>query len=1058
MFNRFKNASLQSKQTIVIMLTCLVVLLLASAAFVTVEVLSFRKELVRNVDTLAEMIGNAAVASLDFNDPGNARDTLNVLRADVNVLYAAIYTPDGNVFAEYRAGGVPDDYVAPTAKRDSHSFEGDQLLLARSIRSKGDIAGTVFVRCSLAGLSNRLHQYAVVVAIVLGLAIFVAYLLSTRLQRLISTPILRLSETARAVAAEKNYAVRVPRESGDEIGQLIESFNEMLKQIQDRDTALQSAHDGLELRVEERTRELREENVERQRAQLALRESEERYRQMATNASDVLYIVHPGTNAIDWYGQVDKALGYEPGEFDRSMASWERSLHPEDFDRVLNSYTHACEDGIPFNLEYRIRRKDGSYVYWSDRGSPVYEASGHLVKFLGACTDITERKQREAELERAKEVAEAASRAKSEFLANMSHEIRTPMNGIIGMTALALDTQLTSEQRSLLNTVQESADTLLSIINEILDFSKIEAGRLELEPIAFSLRELLEDTLLTVALRAHEKGIELVCDLPASVPDGIIGDPGRIRQVITNLVGNAVKFTERGEVVLRVAVESESADNVFLRCSVIDTGIGICQDKQALIFEPFTQADNSTTRNYGGTGLGLTICQRIVAAMNGRIWVESEPGRGSAFHFTAEVRRQAESATQLIGLGEEKLQGLPVLVVDDNDTTRRILRELLLSWKMKPTLAADDETALLRLKEAHKLGHSFALVIADAVMPAMDGFDLAGKIKGHRRLACPIIMMLSSTRQVEDAERCRRAGIAAYLTKPVRHSDLLDAILTAVGADATAMVARMEPATAFATRRVPLRILLAEDNAVNQELAVRLLEKAGHSVHVVGTGRKAIEACERGEFDLVLMDLQMPEMSGFEATRILREKQGAGRRVPIIAMTAHAMKGDRERCLAAGMDHYVAKPINPKRLFAAIDELMFGRARHETSSFHQSSGQTVASVPRIDMTFLLSRVEGDRALLKDVVAVFLEDTPRLVHELRDAIEKQDHQRVERVAHTLKGAVANFGETRARELAFDLEQRGRGRELQSANPLLVELQRELEIILADAAKIVTEEAA
>jgi two-component system, sensor histidine kinase and response regulator len=1056
MFRRFKHASLQSKQSIVIMLTCAVALLLACAAFVGVEVVTFRSELVRNADTLAEMIGNAGAASLDFNDPQDARDILQVLRAERNVTFAAIYTLKGNMFAEYRAETLPQAYTAPPPAAQGHSFQAGHLHLSREIRSKGEVIGSIFIQCSLGSLSTKLAQYGTVVVVVLAVVLLAAYLLSVRVQRLVSAPILQLSETARVVATQKNYELRVPKGNQDEIGQLIDSFNEMLVQIQERENALQRARANLERRVEERTHELREENAERQRAQLAMRESEERYRQMATNASDLLYIVHPATNTIDWYGQVDKALGYEEGEFDRTMAGWERSLHPDDTDRVINAYTHSCEDGVPFVLEYRVRRKDGEYVYWSDRGRPIYEANGHLLKFVGACSDITEQKRREAELQKAKDAAEAASQAKSEFLANMSHEIRTPMNGIIGMTALALETPLTADQRGLLTTVQESAETLLSIINEILDFSKIEAGKLQLEPIAFSLRELLEDTFSAFALRAHQKNLELAFHLPPAVPDGIIADAGRIRQVITNLVGNAIKFTERGEVVLRMALEMETEAGLTLRFAVADTGIGISKEKQAVIFDAFTQADSSTTRTHGGTGLGLTICQRIVSMMGGRIWVESEPGRGSTFHFTAQVQKQL---TPQAPSYDGTFQGLPVLIVDDNPTNRDILAEMLVSWEMTPTVAASGTAAIEEFDKARATGNPFPLILLDASMPKLDGFGVAEALRKRRDCKSAIVMMLSSAAQIEDSDRCRALGITSYVTKPVRQSDVMDAILSVLGDTATDLVTRNDPQPASGPRPA-LRVLVAEDNPVNQELAMRLLQKAGHTVAVASNGKKALDLYAQQPFDVVLMDVQMPEMNGLEATRILRQRQASsGRRVPIIAMTAHAIKGDRERCLEAGMDHYVSKPIDPRKLFAAIDDVVFARQENQPASKSAETTQLAQSTERrVDVNLLLRRVEGDQALMREIAAVFVEDLPKLSRELSDAIEQRDHERIERAAHTLKGAVANFGATRARELALELETRGRKRDLELVDCLLSELQKELGFVETELSAVLMEEAA
>jgi PAS domain S-box-containing protein len=549
---------------------------------------------------------------------------------------------------------------------------------------------------------------------------------------------------------------------------------------------------------------------------------------------------------------------------------------------------------------------------------PLRNHAGKVVGIVGMGHDITHRKEEERETQKAREAAEAANRAKSEFLANMSHEIRTPLNGIVGMTDLALDTELTPEQQEYLETVKLSADTLLAVINDILDFSKIEAGKIDLDVSDFDLRDALESTLKTVAVRADEKGLELLCEVAPEVPEQVRGDSSRLRQVLLNLVGNAIKFTERGEVAVRVQIETFEGRECLLRFTVADTGIGIPSEKQKLIFEPFSQADSTTTRKYGGTGLGLSISTRLVEMMGGKIWVESGLGQGSEFHFTLRLGVADAKAAQGVAVSPEILSGIKVLVVDHNRTNRRILTGMLQRWGVKPVSVENGEEALAELSLAQEAGQPYEMVLTDTRMPVMDGLTLIKRIRENPRLSAAIIIMLTSTGRSGDAQRCLELGAAACLLKPIRQAELREAMANALEArepgKTTGKAAPRPPEDTREPASV-LRVLLVEDNAVNQRLAMRLLEKRGHHVVLAANGREALEAIERESFDLVLMDVQMPEMDGFEATAALRQKErSCGTHLPVIALTAHAMKGDRERCLAAGMDGYLAKPINPGEL------------------------------------------------------------------------------------------------------------------------------------------------
>jgi two-component system, sensor histidine kinase and response regulator len=780
---------------------------------------------------------------------------------------------------------------------------------------------------------------------------------------------------------------------------------------------------------------------------LELELAEQRYRSLFERSlAGVLRTTLDG-RILDCNEACARILGFASSDELKATAIRDRFIHPEDRDAFL---TKLLKEKSINNYEHCLRRKDGTPVWLLGSTSLVEGKDGTSAVNESMLIDITERKRAERELKYAKEAAETASRTKSEFLANMSHEIRTPMNGIIGMTELALGTNLTDEQREYLSMVKTSADSLLGLINDILDFSKIEAGKLELDCTTFDLRESLEETVKTFGARAGEKGLELVCDVGSDLPMAVVGDPVRLRQVFVNLLGNAIKFTDRGEIVLQAGVQQIENNSVELHFVIRDTGIGIAKEKQELIFEAFAQADGSSTRKYGGTGLGLTICSRLVSLMGGRIWLDSEPGQGSTFHFTAKLALPSVAAQKREASGNIDLAGLTVLIVDDNLTNRRILEGTLLQWGMKPKSVASGWAALAELKREKEAGNPTPLVLLDAQMPQLDGFATAAKIKEDPDLPTATIMMLTSGGQRGDADRCRQLNISAYLTKPVRQWELREAILRVLGLRQRTEPAKLVTRHSLQEAQKCLNILVAEDNAINRELAVRILSKRGHKTTVVTNGKMALEILETTSFDLILMDLQMPEMDGCEATAAIRLKEATtGAHIRIIAMTAHAMKGDRELCLAAGMDGYISKPIRAEELLKLTES--FG----EHSGPIDSTGEEEFRV--FDRKLALERIEGNESLFVDLAMMYCEESPKMLSAIQDALSRCDADGVRRAAHSLKGSVAVFAAQNAFDAALKLEMRGRAGELDDIEKPYASLAAEVERLRLALQKIVTEQA-
>ncbi len=1205
-FGRILDAPIKRKLNSLTTLTTCVALLVAGEVFIVTYLVTLRQTMVQELSAQANIISASSVTALVHSDHAAGTRLLETLHLQIGVNAAVLYDVQDNVFAQYARN--PESFMPPTLQKDhGYLFNKNTLELMHVIFHNGGKVGTLYLKSDIKSLYVTIAEYASYVGVLLIAATLLAFMLSSRLQGAITGPVTELTALVHRVTKRKDYSLRLKKQTDDEVGTLIDGFNEMLQQIQERDKQLKQQQEQLEDRVQRATEEVKqlgrrqelileaagegiygvdhegnitfvnpmatqllgwegheligkpehliqplgntkhvpkaqqdhianrematEETGEvmsnqffrkdgtrfpseytraslsdeesgmsgvvvtfkdistRRRAEKALMDSEERFRKIFSHSNDAIFVVDLKDNSIlEANSRAASMLEYDEHEL-VSMSVF--TIHPTDSQGLLDFFHSVSQRGYGWTDQLTCMTKTGRSLI-AEISSSVIEMSGKEC-MIALVRDMTERRQREEQLARvaheletknfelgqARDQALEAARSKSEFLATMSHEIRTPMNGVIGMTGLLLETELTRSQKFYAETVRNSGEALMTIINDILDFSKIEAGKLELEIINFNLQIAVEETLDLLTEKAATKGLEISAFIFPDVVPEVRGDPGRLRQVLLNLISNAIKFTDTGEVSIQVLRLDETETEIELRVQVSDTGIGIAPEVQTRLFQAFTQADSSTTRKYGGTGLGLVICKRLVELMNGTIGVESQMGQGSVFWFTMRLEKQ-DPGQQSRSSSENNFEGMRICCVDDHPTNRYLLAQYAQDWGMDAVTASTPAEALAVLHAGVTRGKPFDLAILDFHMPGMDGVTLAKAIKGDPSLAFTKLILLSSLGKPEDPNALHEGGFEAYLSKPVRKGVLEQCLATVMNQTPKRLSKEQPGSESVAGVNQPVfqncaRILVVDDQQVNQQLAMLRLEGWGHRVDVVSNGKEAVEAVRHVPYDLILMDCQMPEMDGYEATYEIRRLETSHRkqlsireirerppRLPIIAMTANAMAGDREKCLEAGMDDYLAKPIKPAQLAEVLvkwipkqeepekqrkiedeagevkdkkREMEDGRRQMEngkrktengsqaTSDEQRETSQVSVTSPINSETVSEWRTLGGPSFVVRMIDQFVHDATACVTRLEEAVERQDQSVIADMAHALKGMSHNMGAESLGELCHFLEHEG-----------------------------------
>ncbi|MFI5097886.1 MAG: PAS domain S-box protein [Candidatus Acidiferrales bacterium] len=1165
--SRWQNISLRHRLLLLTMVSSSGGLALAMFIGLAYNEHLAREHKVEELQSAADLLGTNSAAALVFDDSAEGSRVLLALQTRKHIRRGVLFSPSGNVFAEYKRGDCGTGPSMELAKREEGIYwYGDCLGLIRTVHLEGREIGKLYLEAGLSDLREERWHTVLLAIPVVSATLLLVYFLTLIQQRSIVQPIRQLSAVAGRVAEERNYSLRAPSLQGPELGQLGGAFDHMLAVIESRDQQLREARDQLEARVSERTMALEQEIAERQQAQLHLQESEELFRALNEAApvgiisgtkDGIIRLSNPafrkmfgyteqdltGKSLLDlplnpamresWtsahklfeagrgvhftakrrrkdgkeidvevfgaplkfgerlegflgiYVDISKRVEAEKSireseELFRLLSSaapigifradregrwvyvnqrwsemtgraaesalgygWLEAVHPEERKQTERLWKSAAEMGIELQDETRFLTPDGNtnWVYWGSRA--LHGPDGSLMGFVGVIEDITKRRSAEQRLLEAKTAAESANEAKSQFLANMSHEIRTPMNGILGMTELTLETPLNGQQREYLEMVKGCAESLLEIIEDVLDFSKIETGKAELESVPFAILDCVENALQPVTMRAQQKGVELGWRVSGDLPEVVQGDPTRLRQILINLLGNAVKFTEEGEVSLGIECLNCREETAEIRFEVRDTGVGIPVESQNKIFEAFQQSDASVTRQFGGTGLGLSISARLVRLMGGEIEVESTEGKGSRFFFTIKLKTAAEGRR---GKSEQgKLPRVKILVVEEKKENQELLIWLMTRWGLHVDVAGSAEEArglLASQKEKHE---NYRAVLLNQNLHGADGYEVAREIRMLAPREATAILMMSSAPSLLEDPRAADCEIFRQLGKPLRRRALWESLRAALipGEQET----RRNNEQQLEGKGRHCQILLVEDNMVNQKLGVRLLEKMGHQVEVANNGQEACEVLRAARFDLILMDLQMPVMGGLEATRKIREsEEQSGRHVPIVAMTAHAAAQDEKRCLEADMDGYVTKPIRREVLRKEIERVAVQSAPAEVSG--ESPARSARSDNGWNVKELLARLEGDQDFFRELLQIFRDDSQANLRKAREALAQEDLAELSRAGHTLKGMLRNLSMNAAAETAAALETAARLGARGEAEALLEQLERSLAEILPE----------